>query len=147
VRDCALFRGGTPEPARETSYPLYLLIDEYDNFANELLMSDEASYRKLVPADGPFKRLMKWVKAATEGEGIERLFLTALGEEARRLDVPDRDEIACLPAVAAELEAATRQARFYRKGLIEGYGDVLRLRSFVVAAIGFKRLVAREVSD
>jgi hypothetical protein len=64
---------------RRTPHKLYLLIDEYDNFANEILMSDdEATYRRLVHADGPFKRLMKWVKAATEGEGIERLFLTGV---------------------------------------------------------------------
>ncbi len=63
---------------RRTPYKLYLLIDEYDNFANEILMSDEATYRRLVHADGPFKRLMKQVKAATEGLGVERLFLTGV---------------------------------------------------------------------
>lgn len=55
-----------------------LLIDEYDNFANEIMMSDEGTYRRLVHADGPFKRLMKQVKTATEGQGIERLFLTGV---------------------------------------------------------------------
>ncbi len=63
---------------RRTPYKLCLLIDEYDNFANEILMSDEATYRRLVQADGPFKRLMKQVKAATEGPGLERLFLTGV---------------------------------------------------------------------
>jgi len=63
---------------RQTPYKLYLLIDEYDNFANEILIGDEATYRRLVGADGPFKRLMKQVKAATEGLGVERLFLTGV---------------------------------------------------------------------
>ncbi len=63
---------------RQTPYKLYLLIDEYDNFANEILIGDEQTYRRLVGADGPFKRLMKQVKAATEGRGVERLFLTGV---------------------------------------------------------------------
>lgn len=63
---------------RQTPYKLYLLIDEYDNFANEILIGDEATYRRLIGADGPFKRLMKQVKAATEGLGVERLFLTGV---------------------------------------------------------------------
>ncbi|NJL28481.1 MAG: AAA family ATPase [Thermoanaerobaculia bacterium] len=63
---------------RQTPYKLYLLIDEYDNFANEILIGDEPTYRRLVSADGPFKRLMKQVKAATEGRGVERLFLTGV---------------------------------------------------------------------
>ncbi len=63
---------------RQTPYKLYLLIDEYDNFANEILIGDEATYRRLIGADGPFKRLMKQVKAATEGRGLERLFLTGV---------------------------------------------------------------------
>ena len=63
---------------RRTPYRLCLLIDEYDNFANEVMMADEGAYRRLVSADGPFKHIMKWVKAATEGEGLERLFLTGV---------------------------------------------------------------------
>jgi len=39
---------------RKTGHLLYLLIDEYDNFANELLM--EASRRGGEPLSGPFVR-------------------------------------------------------------------------------------------
>jgi len=63
---------------RQTPHKLYLMIDEYDNFANEILIGDEPTYRRLIGADGPFKRLMKQVKAATEGRGVERLFLTGV---------------------------------------------------------------------
>ncbi len=62
----------------ETPYGLYLLVDEYDNFANEAIVADESTYRRLVHADGPFKALFKWVKAAMAGEGLERLFLTGV---------------------------------------------------------------------
>lgn len=63
---------------RRTPYKLYLMIDEYDNFANEILVGDEPTYRRLVGADGPFKRLMKQLKSATQGYGLERLFLTGV---------------------------------------------------------------------
>jgi hypothetical protein len=62
----------------ETPYRLYILIDEYDNFANEVMTADEAVYGELVHADGPFKRLFKWVKAAMAGQGLERLFMTGV---------------------------------------------------------------------
>ncbi len=63
---------------RRSPYKLCILIDEYDNFANEILIGDEPTYRRLVKAEGPFKSLMKQVKAATEGGGVERLFLTGV---------------------------------------------------------------------
>jgi len=38
---------------RRTPYRLYLLIDEYDNFANEIVTSDAETYHDLVRSDGP----------------------------------------------------------------------------------------------
>jgi hypothetical protein len=61
-----------------TPHKLYLLVDEYDNFANEVMVAGEENYRRLVHADGPFKAIFKWVKAAMAGEGLERLFLTGV---------------------------------------------------------------------
>ncbi len=63
---------------RQTPYRLYLLIDEYDNFANEVLTADQEAYEDLVHSDGPFKYLFKWVKAAMAGRGIDRLFITGV---------------------------------------------------------------------
>ncbi|MEM7355307.1 MAG: AAA family ATPase [Acidobacteriota bacterium] len=63
---------------RRAGHPLYLLIDEYDNFANEVMVRDEGTYSRLVHGDGPFKELMKTVKAATQGQGLERLFVTGV---------------------------------------------------------------------
>ena len=63
---------------RQTPYRLYLLVDEYDNFANEVMTAEEEDYLQLVHADGPFKRLWKWVKGAMAGQGLERLFLTGV---------------------------------------------------------------------
>ena len=64
---------------RRTPYRLYLMIDEYDNFANEVLTADRDDYEELVTSDGPFKRLFKWVKAAAGGgKGLDRLFITGV---------------------------------------------------------------------
>ncbi len=63
---------------RRTPYRLYLLIDEYDNFANEVLVNDEDAYKELVHSDGPFKYLFKWVKGLMAGAGLERLFITGV---------------------------------------------------------------------
>ncbi len=63
---------------RQTPFRLYLLIDEYDNFANEVLTADRGVYEDLVHSDGPFKYLFKWVKAAIAGRGIDRLFITGV---------------------------------------------------------------------
>ena len=63
---------------RKTPYKLYLLIDEYDNFINEVMVRDTATYRALVETDGPFKQLFKSVKNALEGQGMERIFVTGV---------------------------------------------------------------------
>ena len=67
---------------RQTPYRLYLLIDEYDNFVNETMVSDEATYRGLVQAEGSFKQLFKSIKSALAGRGLERVFLTGVSPVA-----------------------------------------------------------------
>jgi hypothetical protein len=67
---------------RKTPNSLYLLIDEYDNFVNEVMARDVEAYRALVRADGPFKLLFKSVKSAMEGKGLERVFITGVSPVA-----------------------------------------------------------------
>ena len=62
----------------QTPYKLYVLVDEYDNFANEVMTAAPEVYEDLVQTDGPFKRLFKWVKRSMAGQGLERLFLTGV---------------------------------------------------------------------
>jgi hypothetical protein len=62
-------------------HPLYLLIDEYDNFANEVLTSRQQGrerYHELVGGEGVLKTVFKAVKAATDGQGLERVFITGV---------------------------------------------------------------------
>ncbi len=67
---------------RTTSYPLYLLIDEYDNFANEVFMAQQSGsterYQHLVKGEGIIKTVFKLVKSALGGRGLERVFMTGV---------------------------------------------------------------------
>jgi hypothetical protein len=60
---------------------LYLLIDEYDNFANDVLMqdvSDEKRYRDLLEGEGILKTLFKIIKASASEGKISRVFITGV---------------------------------------------------------------------
>ncbi|CAK0755253.1 hypothetical protein CCP3SC1_240014 [Gammaproteobacteria bacterium] len=65
----------------ETSHKIYLLIDEYDNFANAVMMSHLRGtdrYQELVEGEGVLKTFFKAVKAGAEGRGIDRVFITGV---------------------------------------------------------------------
>ncbi len=65
-----------------TPYKIYLLIDEYDNFANEVLMARESNsqirYKSLLQGEGIYKTIFKTIKHGTEGQGIDRVFITGV---------------------------------------------------------------------
>jgi hypothetical protein len=65
-----------------TPHRLYLLIDEYDNFANEILMGAQSTsrtrYETLLQGEGALKAVFKTVKAAATGWGLDRVFITGV---------------------------------------------------------------------
>ncbi len=64
-----------------TEHPIYLLIDEYDNFANEVLMGvrqGKAVYEALVFEEGPLKTLFKTIKSSTKDSIFDRIFITGV---------------------------------------------------------------------
>ncbi len=65
-----------------TRHRLYLLIDEYDNFANEILMgapgAGQDRYASLLRGEGMLKTVFKAVKSAATGGGVERVFITGV---------------------------------------------------------------------
>ena len=66
---------------RITPYPVYLLIDEYDNFANTVMMgvqSAEGRYKALVHEEGPLRTFFKTVKSLTSGTMFDRVFITGV---------------------------------------------------------------------
>lgn len=73
-----------------------------------------------------------------------KLTVTGLNpEQLRSLDDP---AIAALKPVAAALGRAEEQLERYGDALSHRYGDWLRLRAYAVVAVGFERLIAREVA-
>jgi len=66
---------------RMTPYPAYLLIDEYDNFANTVMMGvqrSEGRYEAIVHDEGPLRTFFKAVKASTSGSMFDRVFITGV---------------------------------------------------------------------
>ncbi len=59
---------------------IYLLIDEYDNFANTMMASNEDNYMDLTHGDGFFRLFFNVLKKATTDldAAIERMFITGV---------------------------------------------------------------------
>jgi hypothetical protein len=67
--------------AKKVGIPVYLFIDEYDNFANEIMTREgdrTATYDGLVRKEGALKTLFKAVKSATGKGGLDRIFITGV---------------------------------------------------------------------
>ena len=65
--------------AGDEGIPLYVLIDEYDNFANTVLAYRGAeAYGSFTQGGGFYRSFFATLKAGTAGGGIERLFVTGV---------------------------------------------------------------------
>ena len=73
--------GSLLKAIRATGHKLYLFIDEYDNFANEVLMAKKENYEKLLYGEGLFKTVFKAIKGAA-GQGLDRVFITGVSPVA-----------------------------------------------------------------
>jgi len=87
---------------RRGGYKLYLFIDEYDNFANEIMMGQQGDnqqrYQDLVRGEGLFKTLFKNIKSAGSGEGLDRVFMTGVSPIVMN-DITSGDNITWHPAL------------------------------------------------
>lgn len=64
---------------RNTGNPLYLFIDEYDNFAHRVLAGrGETDYKTLIGSEGLLKYVFTDLKSCTSGQGLERIFATGI---------------------------------------------------------------------
>ena len=65
--------------ARDHDVPLYVMIDEYDNFANTVLAQDGAdAYRSFTHGSGFYRDFFATLKAGARSGGLERLFVTGV---------------------------------------------------------------------
>ncbi len=65
----------------ENNLKLYILIDEYDNFANRLFLNNREDYLNIVSKKtAPFKQFFTTLKAGTAGNNapIKRMFITGV---------------------------------------------------------------------
>jgi hypothetical protein len=79
-KDATYSFGALLNAIQDTGRRLYLLIDEYDNFANDVLMTGrkQAYYEALLYGEGLLKNVFKAVKAAAGGLGLDRVFITGV---------------------------------------------------------------------
>ena len=67
---------------RTSGHKLYLFIDEYDSFANAVMMGthghNQQRYIDLVKGEGMFKTLFKNFKSLGSGDGLDRIFVTGV---------------------------------------------------------------------
>ena len=66
---------------KTTSHSVYLLIDEYDNFANTIMMgvqNEKTRYNALVYDEGVLRTLFKAIKSSTSGSMFDRVFITGV---------------------------------------------------------------------
>jgi hypothetical protein len=63
-------------------HPIYLMIDEYDNFANTVMMlptlDSRDRYTALVHDEGVLRIFFKMVKSSTGGVMFDRVFITGV---------------------------------------------------------------------
>ena len=65
--------------ASQQDIPLYVLIDEYDNFANNILVYRGAdAYHSFTHGGGFFRNFFATLKTGTESGGLERMFITGV---------------------------------------------------------------------
>jgi len=61
-----------------TQYTIYLLIDEYDHFANEVLAFRRDEFKEIVSQNGWVRKFYEAIKVGTEQDIIGRIFMTGV---------------------------------------------------------------------
>ena len=66
------------EEYKDQETPIYLLIDEYDHFTNEILFRDLREFKKSVSQDGYVRKFYENIKTATQEGSVNRFFITGV---------------------------------------------------------------------
>jgi hypothetical protein len=66
------------ETKARTPYKIYLLIDEYDHFANEILSFRFDDFLNMVGRNGFVRKFYEAIKVGTQKGGIDRMFVTGI---------------------------------------------------------------------
>ncbi len=116
---------------------LYIIIDEYDNFANQLIISrNDTLYRELTADDGFLKTFFKVIKEGRKTGAVSNIFITGV-----------------LPITMDELASGFNIARFitlhpqFENMLGFTQTEVDRLLDAIYADYGFDPLTRPEVDE
>jgi len=66
------------EYSKQKQQPIYILIDEYDHFTNEILYRDISEFRDTVSKNGYVRKFYEAIKNATQQGVVERVFITGV---------------------------------------------------------------------
>jgi hypothetical protein len=58
--------------------PIYIIIDEYDHFTNEILIRDLSEFKRSVSQDGYIRKFYEAIKIATRQGYVDRFFITGV---------------------------------------------------------------------
>ena len=108
----------------KTPYKIYIMIDEYDNFANTLFSTDEDAYRNLTHGDGFFRLFFNVLKdmTSTNNALIGRIFISGVSPLTLS-DVTSGFNIARNMSIDANLNAAMGFAESEVRAMLEYYRD------------------------
>jgi hypothetical protein len=62
----------------QTSEKIYLIIDEYDHFTNEMLLQNLQTFKEAVTGNGYVRKFYETIKIATQQGIVERVFITGV---------------------------------------------------------------------
>ena len=63
---------------KDEKTPIYILIDEYDHFTNEILLRDLNEFKRSISKDGYVRKFYESIKVATEDGSVGRFFITGV---------------------------------------------------------------------
>ena len=110
--------------SRRQGIPLYVLIDEYDNFANTILAHQGAeAYHSFTHGGGFYRNFFATLKAGTENGSIERLFVTGVSPITMD-DVTSGFNIGSNLSLRSEFNELLGFTEAEVRGLLETYRDL-----------------------
>ena len=63
---------------KDETIPIYLLVDEYDQFTNEILIRNLTEFKNSISKDGYVRKFYETIKIATEDGSVGRFFITGV---------------------------------------------------------------------
>ena len=125
--------------AGERGIPLYVLIDEYDNFANTILAHEGAeAYHSFTHGGGFFRSFFATLKGGTESGSLQRLFITGVSPITMD-DVTSGFNIGRNLSLDAEFNELLGFTEAEVRGVLETYRDLGAFDQDVDAALDLMR--------